>query len=454
MISELLSAVRARKARGLLICPMLLVALEAAWVAGGAPAPTPAQISRGAQLCDQADQLLATGKPAEALTLYQEVLAILPASPRAKAGLAKCRGRASAKSRPAVSHSVRTVAGVRMDVITADMSNPDLKVSVVLAQGFPGTDEGFGGLVSRSGATAAVAGTFFCKHSRIPIGDIVVDGQVRHMGRMATAMAITPGNHVSFGRVTRGRTADWTGYETVLEAGPTVLKNGQVDVRPSDEGFRDPHVLGAAVRTAAGLTADNRLLLVTIRRGVTLPKLGEVMKALGCLDAMNLDGGASLSMYYRGKVLIPAGRRLTNLLVVHERGRHVSLADPPRYHPDGNGGHPRVAARALPGEELTQAGLSPYPGARDGVLPGWADGPPVYTTSDGFDKVVEFYRGQLGDRAACRATRDGEQSTALLRLTSGAGEGALLQILQRKAGPTMFLVSIEGLAVPPDAFPE
>jgi exopolysaccharide biosynthesis protein len=52
---------------------------------------------------------------------------------------------------------------------------------------------------------------------------------------------------------------------------------------------------------------------------VTLGHLALIMRTLGCVDAMNLDGGASMAMYYRGRVILPAGRRLTNILTIHER---------------------------------------------------------------------------------------------------------------------------------------
>lgn len=191
---------------------------------------------------------------------------------------------------------------------------------MVLAQRFPGGDEAFTGMVQRAGAVAAINGTFFDKYTRRPIGDIVVHGQLRHSGRMGTAMAITPDNQVRFGRVVWGHAADWSGYETVLACGPTLVKDGHIPLDPSGERFRDPHVLGAGVRSAVGLTAERRLLLVSIPRAITLSKLAAVMQALHCVDAMNLDGGASMAMYYRGKVVLPAGRRLTNVLVVSEKG--------------------------------------------------------------------------------------------------------------------------------------
>jgi hypothetical protein len=50
------------------------------------------------------------------------------------------------------------------------------------------------------------------------------------------------------------------------------------------------------------------------------------MKAIGCIEAMNLDGGASEALAHRGKILIPAGRNLTNVLVVYDRNNPAPVA--------------------------------------------------------------------------------------------------------------------------------
>jgi exopolysaccharide biosynthesis protein len=42
------------------------------------------------------------------------------------------------------------------------------------------------------------------------------------------------------------------------------------------------------------------------------------MQALGCEQALNLDGGASMAMYYRGRTVLSPGRKLTNVLLVYE----------------------------------------------------------------------------------------------------------------------------------------
>ncbi|MEX1345203.1 MAG: phosphodiester glycosidase family protein [Candidatus Limnocylindrales bacterium] len=55
-------------------------------------------------------------------------------------------------------------------------------------------------------------------------------------------------------------------------------------------------------RTGLGVTADGRVLMVTVdgrrtkSRGVTLPEMGQLMKSLGAVHAFNLDGGGSTVM--------------------------------------------------------------------------------------------------------------------------------------------------------------
>lgn len=59
-------------------------------------------------------------------------------------------------------------------------------------------------------------------------------------------------------------------------------------------------------RTAVGVTADNRLLVVVVdgrssqSRGLSIPELSKVMHSLGCVSALNLDGGGSSTAWVNG----------------------------------------------------------------------------------------------------------------------------------------------------------
>jgi exopolysaccharide biosynthesis protein len=63
-------------------------------------------------------------------------------------------------------------------------------------------------------------------------------------------------------------------------------------------------------RTAVGITADGRLLWVTVdgrqapySDGMSLAELADLMARLGARDAVNLDGGGSTTMVVRGVVV-------------------------------------------------------------------------------------------------------------------------------------------------------
>lgn len=89
--------------RVLVVCLLLGVAgvLAGTRLIGASADPTPDQLSRGVALCGLAEKLLAEGRPAEALKLYQEVLTFLPQSPRAKAGVERCTAVAAVPLREA-----------------------------------------------------------------------------------------------------------------------------------------------------------------------------------------------------------------------------------------------------------------------------------------------------------------------------------------------------------------
>ncbi|NCO42435.1 MAG: hypothetical protein COZ06_33920 [Armatimonadetes bacterium CG_4_10_14_3_um_filter_66_18] len=212
----------------------------------------------------------------------------------------------------------RVVLGVPLHLITVNLNDRRIKISSQLAAGFPGGDEPFASMVKRSGAVAAVTGTYFSTISRLPVGDVVIDGSLRYFGGFGTAVALTPGNEVTFKRVPFGRHVDWREHETVISSGPRLVHQGQVAVNARAEGFFDPHVLTRAWRVAVGLTPARKLLLVAVTRKLTLTELAKLMRRLGCQEAINMDGGSSTAMYYRGRILTAPSRRLVNLLTVHE----------------------------------------------------------------------------------------------------------------------------------------
>lgn len=59
-----------------------------------------------------------------------------------------------------------------------------------------------------------------------------------------------------------------------------------------------------ATRSAMGITGQNKLIFVTVSKpGVDLKELAAIMKNVGCLYAINLDGGGSSRMLVNGEVV-------------------------------------------------------------------------------------------------------------------------------------------------------
>ena len=225
--------------------------------------------------------------------------------------------RVQTKPTKSVVMEYRKVGGVPVQVVTVDMNNPYVRVSVATSERI-GRAESVWNLLARSRPTAAITGTYFGSNTKIPVGDLVLEGERVHFGGVGTALCITYDNRVRFVRPPLNRQVSWSDYYTVLGAGPRLLVNGKVSLYPRGEGFRDRRVYARTARTAVGVTKHNKLLMVASRHPMSLRQLAWVMKGLGAKEAIALDGGSSTCLYYRGELKIPPRRPLTNLLVVYE----------------------------------------------------------------------------------------------------------------------------------------
>jgi len=88
----------------------------------------------------------------------------------------------------------------------------------------------------------------------------------------------------------------------VMSTGPLLLLSG-VNQPIGDDAFcRNRHP-----RTAVGRKADGTVVLLVVdgraaeSAGMSIPELQQTMRWLGCVDAINLDGGGSSAMYVRGE---------------------------------------------------------------------------------------------------------------------------------------------------------
>ncbi|PIQ09179.1 MAG: hypothetical protein COW71_07770 [Ignavibacteriales bacterium CG18_big_fil_WC_8_21_14_2_50_31_20] len=120
-------------------------------------------------------------------------------------------------------------------------------------------------------------------------------------------------------------------YEDLLigiGGAPTLIKNSKVLITYDEEIMwgsgvgntnRDP-------RTAVGYTNNNHVIMIVANgrlaqsEGVSLPELADIMLGLGCVEAMNLDGGGSSQLAAGDKyVSLPSERPVPTILaIVHK----------------------------------------------------------------------------------------------------------------------------------------
>ncbi len=209
------------------------------------------------------------------------------------------------------------VLGIPAHIITADLRDPAVYVTIGLPSSGIGGAESFRSMLRRYQPDAAITGTYFCTKSFKPVGDLVVSGTVINEGSVGTALAIDGSNTARCIPLRLGRDMHWEPFETVLCAGPRLISGGNPCVDPRKEGFHDPTLFRRHIRPAVGLTSEGKLLLVSVAKPVTFSELAKIMRRIGAVDAVGLDGGSSTALYYRGKVILSPKRSLTNLLFVY-----------------------------------------------------------------------------------------------------------------------------------------
>jgi Phosphodiester glycosidase len=109
----------------------------------------------------------------------------------------------------------------------------------------------------------------------------------------------------------RGIDEKWK-MQTAVGGGPVLLQNGEIKITNEEElKFTGKAIDDKHPRTAMGYTDDNRLIILVIQgrfpgiaEGASLKQEAQILKHLGCREALNLDGGGSSCMLINGKETI------------------------------------------------------------------------------------------------------------------------------------------------------
>lgn len=100
--------------------------------------------------------------------------------------------------------------------------------------------------------------------------------------------------------------------KTAIGGGPVLLQHGEIAISNNEEHkFTGKQINDLHPRTAMGYTNDNQLIILVVEgrnrgnaEGASLTQLAKIFKDLGCIEAINLDGGGSSCLLINGKPTI------------------------------------------------------------------------------------------------------------------------------------------------------
>lgn len=292
---------------------------------------------------------------------------------------------------PGVRRLHRTTANQNINAVVVDLCAAGISIRATAASERGRTVDSFGAMV---GATVAVNADFFGS-------GFSTDGPSRSGGAPWGG-----GDHgyvapLAFGphRVALARHEETTGVpdwaQEVVSGHPSIVVDGAYRNNDGDSLCSNRHP-----RTAAGLSADRKRLILavvdgraTTRIGMTCGELASLMQELGAHDAVNLDGGGSSTMWLGngGIVNRPSDgspRTVANHLAVIAKGSGDAPFCPSQA--------PRGYLDTASCEQLV--GWAQDADVPDGAasIEVWADGPPG-SDAPHFTATADVHRDDLCD---------------------------------------------------------
>lgn len=188
------------------------------------------------------------------------------------------------------------------------------------------------------GIREALVGGFFVRPHGTPLGEVRTSGVLReHVSFDAPWSGVRACLHVEAGvpQIAFRHELPSAPRGDLLQAGPLLVRDGRpyFDAEADAEGFSaaahqfDSDITdGRHPRAALGLAGDTLVAVVCDGRsradaGLRLSELAQLMTALGCESALNLDGGGSTSLISGGRlnnrprgdfeVPVPGGRPIS-----------------------------------------------------------------------------------------------------------------------------------------------
>jgi len=205
--------------------------------------------------------------------------------------------------------------GVKQSIsyVEVDLSNPDVSVEFPYLES---SRERTSSMIPSQfpSATAGVNGTYFATsgsgghvtYLRVGGTEIPPGGSLFAPWGYEGGLALDGSSNATIQTMPSGGWSDNVTHPDILACGPLLILSGVI---PSSALTAvGGHCTNRHPRSAIGLTANNRLILLTVDGrtdlafGMTCEEIAEVMEDLGCQDALNLDGGGSSTLWGVGEL--------------------------------------------------------------------------------------------------------------------------------------------------------
>ncbi|HHZ02615.1 MAG TPA: hypothetical protein GX396_06775 [Tissierellia bacterium] len=113
-------------------------------------------------------------------------------------------------------------------------------------------------------------------------------------------------------------TSQWDNVVTAIGAGPSLIINGVITANGAEEGFFEDKInTQKAGRSFIGARKDGTIIFGNMG-SATIKEAAEACKQMGLINAMCLDGGGSIALYYPSANVSMAGRNINNGLAFVE----------------------------------------------------------------------------------------------------------------------------------------
>ena len=231
------------------------------------------------------------------------------------------------------SYESRTVSTSRgdfvIDLVTIDLSNPRLRIITDT-----GNDSDCAGncvtkslstYVSQNNGFAAINGSYFCPPDYascagkegsydLPVlntrlNKMINESKLAWFERSIFAFGGSnrPSLFVRSDSYPGGFTAAMGNFPALVNGGAFIVNESKLDDKQRN-----------AKINRGGIGARGNELYLVVAKGATVADLGAIFVSLGAEIALNLDGGGSSALYYRGSYKVGPGRALPNAIIFAE----------------------------------------------------------------------------------------------------------------------------------------